>query len=122
MNSAPFRKSRTEFGSDYVRTDRDNEYTVVSRVTRMLQNAVDDGDRWAEIRATHANNELWTALAADLASPGNALPDQLKANLISLAMFSIRHGHKVLAEDASISPLIDINMRIMKGLRGEVQG
>lgn len=121
MNSAQFRQPRAEFGSDYVRTDRDNEYTVVSRVTRQLQSAVDSGDRWAEIRATHLNNELWTALAADLASPGNALPDQLKANLISLAMFSIRHGHQVLAENAPISPLVEINMRIMKGLRGEVQ-
>lgn len=74
MNSAPFRKSRAEFGSDYVRTDRDNEYMVVSRVTRLLQNAVDSGDRWVEIRATHSNNELWTALAADLASPGTPCP------------------------------------------------
>ena len=121
MNSAQFRKPRAEFGSDYVRTDRDNEYMVVSRVTRLLQNAVDSGDRWSEIHATHSKNELWTALAADLASPGNALPDQLKANLISLAMFSIRHGHKVLVENASIAPLLDINIRIMKGLRGEVQ-
>ena len=122
MNTAPFRKPRIEFGSDHVRTDRDNEYMVVSRVTRLLQDAVDSGDRFAEIRATHANNELWIALAADLASPGNALPDQLKASLISLAMFSIRHGHKVLAENASIAPLLEINIRIMKGLRGEVQG
>ena len=121
MNSAPFRKSRAEFGSDYVRTDRDNEYMVVSRVTRLLQNAVDSGDRWSEIHATHSNNELWTALAADLASPGNALPDQLKANLISLAMFSMRDGDLVLVENASIAPLLEINIRIMKGLRGEVQ-
>lgn len=121
MNSASFLKPRAQFGSDYVRTDRDNEYTVVSRVTRLLQNALDSGDDLAAIRATHANNELWIALAADLASPGNALPDELKAGLISLAMFSIRHGHKVLAENASIDPLIDINMQIMKGLRGEVQ-
>ena len=121
MNTAPFRKSRVEFGSDYVRTDRDNEYMVVSRVTRLLQNAVDSGDRLAEIRAAHSNNELWIALAADLASPGNALPDKLKASLISLAMFSIRHGRKVLNENASVGPLLEINMRIMKGLRGEVQ-
>ena len=121
MNSAPFRNPRAQFGSDYVRTDRDNEYMVVSRVTRLLQNAVDSGDRLAEIRATHANNELWIALAADLASSGNALPDQLKASLISLAMFSIRHGRKVLNENASVGPLLEINMRIMKGLRGEVQ-
>ena len=121
MNSASFRKTQGEFGSDYIRTDRDNEYMVISRVTRMLQNAVVSVDRMAEIHAAHANNELWTALAADLASSGNALPDQLKANLISLAIFSVRHGRKVLSENASIEPLLEINLRIMKGLRGEVQ-
>jgi flagellar protein FlaF len=121
VSAASFRKSQAEFGADYVRTDRDNEYMVVSRVTRMLQNARDHGDQFAIIRAVHTNTELWTALAADLASPGNALPDQLKAGLISLAIFSVQHGRKVMADNASIEPLLEINMRIMKGLRGEVQ-
>ena len=95
MSAASFRKSQAEFGADYVRTDRDNEYMVVSRVTRMLQNARDHGDQFAIIRAVHTNTELWTALAADLASPGNALPDQLKAGLISLAIFSIEPAVKL---------------------------
>lgn len=119
MNPAPFRKVRYQFGSNHIRTDRDNEYLAVSRVTRMLQSAQESGNGNETIRATHANSELWIALAADLATTGNMLPDQLKANLISLAIFSIKHGHRVLHEDASLEPLLDINLHIMKGLRGE---
>lgn len=121
MNPAPFRNTRFQFGADHMRSDRDNEYMIVSRVTRLLQGALETGDVNDIIRAGHANTELWIALASDLASSGNTLPDQLKANLISLAIFSIKHGHRVLSEDASLQPLLDINLHIMKGLRGEVQ-
>lgn len=120
MNPAPFRKNRQQFGSDHVRTDRDNEYLVISRVTRIIQSAHDSGNRNEAIRAAHANNELWIALASDLASPGNMLPDQLKASLISLAAFSVKHGKRVFSDSASLEPLLDINLHIMKGLRGEV--
>ena len=64
------------------------------------------------------NYFLWSELAADLASPGNELPEQLKGQLLSLAMFSIRHGNRVLAGHGDVSALIDINLNIMKGLRG----
>lgn len=120
MNPAPFRNNRQQFGSDHVRTDRDNEYLVISRVTRIIQSAHDSGNRNEAIRAAHANNELWIALASDLASPGNMLPDQLKASLISLAAFSVKHGKRVFSDSASLAPLLDINLHIMKGLRGEV--
>lgn len=70
--------------------------------------------------AVHRNNELWTLLATDLADPGNALPEATKAGLLSLAAFSLRHGHAVLAGEGATDVLIDINMAILKGLRGVV--
>jgi flagellar protein FlaF len=121
VNPAPFRNTQFQFGAEHMRTDRDNEYMVFSRVIRLLQSALESGNVNDIIRATHANTELWIALASDLASQGNELPDQLKANLISLAIFSIKHGHRVMSEDAPLQPLLDINLHIMKGLRGEVQ-
>lgn len=108
------------FGSDYIRTDRDNEYLIVSRVTHLLQNALEKGDRLAEIKAVHTNTELWIAFATDISSTENKLPHKLKIDLLSLAVFSIRHGHNVLSKNASIEPLLDINRQIMKGLRGKV--
>lgn len=56
-------------------------------------------------------------LASDLAHPDNALPDDVKAGLLSLAFFSLRHGQKVMAGKATMKVLIDINMSVMRGLR-----
>lgn len=103
------------FMSEHIRTERDIEYDAFSRVSNALQNARSDSA--ALIPAIHMNTELWTLMANDLASPGNELPDQLKARLLSLAIFSIRHGYRALAGDASVSVLIDINRSIMAGLR-----
>lgn len=108
------------FGSEIVRTDRDNEYEAFSRVTHMLQSAQTTRVRQAEITAVDRNNQLWTVLANDLALSGNRMTDELRGGLLSLAIFSLRHGHRVFAGEASLYPLIEINQRIMKGLRGDV--
>lgn len=69
------------------------------------------------ISAVARNNELWILLASDLAHPDNALPDDVRAGLLLLAFFSLRHGQKALAGEATTNALIDINMSVMKGLR-----
>ncbi|WP_347268740.1 flagellar biosynthesis regulator FlaF [Paracoccus sp. (in: a-proteobacteria)] len=109
-------------GADFfqLRSDRDNEYLAFSRVTRHFQQAVDTADRNQMILAARLNIDLWTALAADLAQPGNGLPDQTRSGLISLAIFSIKSSHRILSEDACPRPLMDINLRVMKGLRGDL--
>lgn len=107
------------YGSGILRTPRDAEYEVFSRVTRMLREAAEGGHGASLIAAVHKNNQLWTILAGDLSGPGNGLPDQVRAGLLSLAGFSLRHGHLVLARKAGVDPLIDINMAVMRGLRQE---
>jgi flagellar protein FlaF len=59
---------------------------------------------------------LWTIFQTDLALPENALPDSLKAQLISLSMWVQRYTAKVLFENASIDPLVSVNRSIMEGL------
>lgn len=107
------------YGTSAVRSPRDGEYDIFSRVTRMLRQAPRMADNTNTIDAVHKNSELWTLLALDLADPGNGLPDQVKAGLISLAGFAIRHGQAVMAGTAKTDSLIDINMTVMRGLRGE---
>ncbi|MCQ0969228.1 flagellar biosynthesis regulator FlaF (plasmid) [Paracoccus sp. TK19116] len=105
------------YGMNAVRNPRDNEYEAFARVTRMMSNAQTEIER---ITAVHKNNELWTTLAADLANPDNALPRSLRAELASLAIFSIRHGMAVIRRQAQVGALIDINRAILAGLRPEV--
>lgn len=107
------------YRSNALRTQRDAEYDAFSRVTRMLRQCDTSGSVSDRISAVHKNSELWTVLAADLADPGNGLPDDVKAGLISLAGMSVRHGHSVLMGEATPALLIDINLSVMKGLRGE---
>lgn len=118
MNAVPS-FSNAGYGSSVVRTARDAEYDVFSRVTRMLRQAHMTEDGLELIVAVDKNNQLWTILASDLADPGNKLPDQVRAGLLSLAGFALRHGHQALAGKVGIAPLIDINMAMMRGLRQE---
>lgn len=105
------------FRAAVTKSPREVEYEVFARVTRGLNAAAKSGDAKETASAVLDNNELWTALYADLADPENALPDKVKAGLISLAIFSIRHGNKVISQSISPEALIDINKNVMKGLR-----
>lgn len=118
MNAVPS-FSNAGYGNSVVRTARDAEYDVFSRVTRMLRQADTTGDGLELIAAVDKNNQLWTILASDLADPGNKLPDQVRAGLLSLSGFVLRHGHRALSRKVGIAPLIDINMAMMRGLRQE---
>lgn len=117
MTFSTLEKGGVGFGTHYVRTARDNEYSAFLRVTRKLQAAADE-DRQASIEAVHENNQLWTLLADDLASSANLMPAQVKAGLISLAIFSIKYGRYVLSQGGAVDVLIDINVKVMKGLHG----
>lgn len=118
MTAHPKGFSTRRFGAEQIRTPRDIEYDAFARTTRLLQQA-DDG-QGSLAAAAHANTQLWQVLASDLAEADNALPDSVRAGLLSLALFSIRHGQGVMTRGVSPAPLIDINLSIMKGLRGEV--
>lgn len=103
-----------------VGTPRSVEYQAFARVTATLRAAdkpeVPLQDR---IQAVLQNNKLWGLLAADLMSENNALPQSLRAQLVSLAEFARKHGLQVMSGEASLETLIDINVTIMRGLRGQ---
>ncbi|MCB1352125.1 MAG: flagellar biosynthesis regulator FlaF [Rhodobacteraceae bacterium] len=106
-----------------VRTDRGLEYAVFARITSSLRE-VDETDtamRPALTRAVMDNLGLWRTLASDLRRDGNALPLELRGQLLSLAGFVRRHSYAVMNGQDTIDPLIDINTSIMRGLRGEVE-
>lgn len=102
-----------------LRGQRDIEYEAFSRVTRDLAAAYKSGPTRDLILAVYKNNELWVAIASSLADPANIFPAELRGSLISLALFSLRTGHEYMESGGDVQVLIDINMSIMKGLRGE---
>lgn len=103
------------------RNDRRTEYDVIARVTKDLRDkamtAKTDFPGYAE--ALHRNQQLWTALMVDLSDDANPLPDDLKARLAYLADFTRHHTGKILRDNASVMPLLEINMAVMRGLKTE---
>lgn len=119
MNSHVSPYAMSSQGTTAIRTPRDVEYDAFSRITAALKNAQANSDTVIRVAAVHQNSTLWNTLLADLSSPGNALPSGLRGDLISLALFSVRHGLKVMSDGADIAALIDVNLSVMRGLRGE---
>lgn len=68
--------------------------------------------------ALHRNRELWSIIATDVAHDGNMLSADLRAQLFYLAEFTHEHSRKVLRQQASVEPLIEINDAIISGLSG----
>jgi len=98
-------------------TPRDTEHRVFARVTGMLMDVRDSGDRGKTlIEAIDKNRRFWSMLAADCASDANALPDQTRAQIISLSIWVTKYSGLVTREKQSVEPLIDINKTIMEGL------
>ena len=103
------------------RSFRSVEYDLLARATHRLKTTwlrrAEDFPALAA--ALDANQQLWSALAIDVADAGNDLPAPLRAQLFYLAEFTRKHSRKVLDEVASIDALADINTAVMRGLRGD---
>ena len=104
-------------------TERDVEYHAFAYVTGLMASAKDAlGQPGGFARLSEAmfeNVRLWLTLAADVADDANKLPRETRAQIIGLANFARNHMDKVLAKTAEIDPLIEVNLAVMKGLRGE---
>ncbi len=94
---------------------RHTEYRLFALVTRAL---IDSKDRpLAEVAmAVDWNRRLWMALQADLVHKDNRLPERLKAQLISIAIWVSKHSTKILRHQGAVQPLITVNRSIMEGL------
>lgn len=64
------------------------------------------------------NQKIWQTIRSDLISPGNALAPDLKAGLISLALWVESHTNDVLKGQKKVKPLLDVNRSIIRGLEG----
>ncbi len=105
--------------AESIRTPRSIEFEVIARITHRLKKAVLSADRRAIIDAMHENRLLWTTLATDVASPDNALPEDVRARIFYLAEFTAQHTRKVLNNEATAVPLLEINAAILGGLQSE---
>lgn len=109
---------------------RQIERRVLSSVTAELESkylAFDQAESSGEKLALLAdglrdtlwyNERIWLTLRNDLSENSNALSPDLKAGLISLALWVENHTRGVLRGDLRVKPLLDINKSIVRGLEG----
>ncbi|MCC6002408.1 MAG: flagellar biosynthesis regulator FlaF [Pararhodobacter sp.] len=120
MNAAVFDHNAYGAQARAITTPRDLEHQAIARVTGRISRALAATGPAAYpdlVAALDDNARLWTSFAIDLAHPDNGLPDALRAQLLSLAGFTIEHTGKILAGDGNAALLVEINTAVMRGLR-----
>jgi flagellar protein FlaF len=105
--------------SQRVENPRDTEYRLFSVVTRALIKAaeLDETDFSGRMFALDWNRRMWSALSMDCSADSNGLPEQVRASIISLNFWVMRHTSAVMQREEGFEPLIEVNRIIMQGLR-----
>jgi flagellar protein FlaF len=99
---------------------RDIEYRLLAQVTRSLMQARDNPKEFNKlVEAILWNRDVWAALRIDLADPGNQLPKELRASLISISIWIEKETYAIMDHRGDIDAVININRNIMAGLRPE---
>lgn len=121
MSAAAHAQSNYAHPARPLKTPRDIEYDLMAGITGRLQAALPHAKgRISPALATalHENSRMWAAFATDLGHPDNAFPQDLRSKLFSLAGFTLEHTARVLTGESTCDVLVDINMAVMRGLRG----
>ncbi|WP_212522767.1 flagellar biosynthesis regulator FlaF [Actibacterium sp. MT2.3-13A] len=112
-------------------TPRQIERRILSRLTGQLEQharAFDAAETRSERQALLAgglraslteNQAMWRALKHDLAAEGNALPPDMRASLLSLALWVDRQTTAVMGGARGLGALVAINRSIVAGLSGQ---
>jgi flagellar biosynthesis activator protein FlaF len=101
-----------------VENPRTTEYRLFGQITGALMDAKTSGAKGPPlVDVIDRNRRLWSVLAGDCVSEGNQLPKELRAQIVSLAIWVSKYSTDVMHKGASIDPLIDINRNIMQGLK-----
>lgn len=118
MNALAMAQTAYSTSAAPIRTARSAEYAAIAKITHQLRSAANNkkANFPKYVEALNDNRQLWKLLTIDVASPGNKLPDSLRAKIISLGEFTRKHTSEILSGKADESALIEINTAILRGL------
>jgi flagellar biosynthesis activator protein FlaF len=111
--------SYAEIQSDSVADARDREKQLLTRSIDMLINAREIGLQSREaIEALLFVSRVWTLFVEDLGNPDNALPKELRANLISIGLWLLREAEEVRqGRSDNVEGLIEVSQIIRDGMQ-----
>jgi flagellar protein FlaF len=111
--------SYAEIQSESVADAKDREKQLLTRSVDMLVEARQKGLQSREaIEALLFMNRIWTHFIEDLGNPENALPKELRANLISIGLWLLREGEEVRqGRSDNVEGLIEVSQIIRDGMQ-----
>jgi flagellar biosynthesis activator protein FlaF len=111
--------SYADIQTDSVADAKDRERQLLTRSIDLLIAArAIGGDSMEAIEALHFLNRVWTSLVEDLGSPENALPKELRANLISIGLWLLREAEDVRqGRSDNFDGLIEVSQIIRDGIQ-----
>ena len=111
--------SYADIQNDSVADAKDRERQLLSRSIDLLSAARAAGvDSMETIEAIHFLNRVWTSFVEDLGSSDNALPKELRANLISIGLWLLREGEDVRqGRSNNFEGLIEVSQIIRDGIQ-----
>ena len=108
-----------EIVDDSPQAMRAQERRVMDHVIDLLREAAAAGSGSRQtVSALYQLRRLWLVFLEDLNNPENALPDQLRAGLISIGIWVNKEIDRIISGAATdLTPLIEINEIIRDGLK-----
>ena len=113
-----YQMSYAETLEDSARDRRGQEREVFSLAIEQLKAAGQAGVQSDEaVKALTTLVRLWSLLINDLGSAENSLPEQLRADLISIGLWTLKQADAIrTGSSEDFQSLIEINEMICKGL------
>ena len=111
--------SYSDIQTDSVADAKDRERQLLDRSIELLDAArLAGADSFKAIEALHFTNRLWTTFVEDLGNPENALPKELRANLISIGLWVLRETEEVRqGRSQNFEGLIEVSQIIRDGIQ-----
>jgi len=111
--------SYADIQTDSVADAKDRERQLLTRSISLLMDASRAGaDSMEAIEALHFTNRVWTTFVEDLGNPDNALPKELRANLISIGFWLLRETEEVRqGRSQNFEGLIEVSQIIRDGIQ-----
>lgn len=111
--------SYADIQTDSVADARDREKQLLNRSIELLTTAMESGPAsQASTEALHFVNRIWTAFIEDLSNEENELPQELRANLISIGLWLLREAEAVRqGRSRNYEGMIEVSQIIRDGIQ-----
>lgn len=111
--------SYADVQTDSIADAKDRERQLLTRSIALLMDARKAGtDSMETVEALHFMNRVWTTFVEDLGNPENALPKELRANLISIGLWLLREAEEVRqGRSQNFEGLIEVSQIIRDGIQ-----